>query len=62
MAYKNYWYSKVLNESNIHPTLQIYWMGPILGGMCAGMVYQMVFKISESETYSSIDALEENKA
>lgn len=37
-------------------------MGPILGGMCAGMVYQMVFKMSESETYSSIDALEENKA
>merc|ERR1712226_48016 len=37
----------------------VYWMGPILGGMCAGMVYQMVFRMTKPDSYSTIDVTEE---
>ena len=33
----------------IHP--KVYWFGPMFGGMCAGMVYQMLFRMKRPESY-----------
>ena len=44
----------------VHPfttfsvTFQVYWVGPILGGMCAGMLYQMAFRGTKPEPYLSV--------
>lgn len=37
---------------------QVYWIGPCLGGMCAGIVYQMLFKAKEPTSYSSVNLSE----
>ena len=37
---------------------QVYWIGPCLGGMCAGIVYQMLFKVKEPTSYSSVNLSE----
>ena len=31
--------------------LKVYWFGPMFGGMCAGMVYQMLFRMKRPESY-----------
>jgi len=40
----------------------VYWAGPILGGISAGLLYQLVFQAAPSHTYKGVDKEEmENK-